>query len=156
MSVIAIVLIIIAGIALLLIEFLIIPGISVFGIGGFICLIGAVISAYIYQGSMAGHITLAGTVIASLATILFTFRRKTWKKMGLAASIESKIISIDSEKIKKGDTGKAITRLAPMGKVMVHDMVCEAKSIAGFVHENTEIEVINIHENQLIVKPKII
>jgi len=41
-----------------------------------------------------------------------------------------------------------------MGKVKVHDMVCEAKSISGFIDENTEIEVIKVSRNQLIVKLK--
>ncbi len=154
MSVLAIVLIIIAGICLLLIEFLIIPGVSVFGISGFICLIGGVLAAYLSIGYKAGHITLVSTVFASLLTILLTFRRKTWKKVGLSANIESKIVSFDHEKIKTGDSGKAITRLAPVGKVMVNDIVCEAKSISGYINENSEIEVVKVLQNQIIVKHK--
>jgi membrane-bound ClpP family serine protease len=154
MSLIATVLIILAGIALLLIELLVIPGISIFGIAGFLCMIGGVLASYIYHGSTTGNITLIFTVVASVLTMLLAFRRKTWKKMGLAASIDSKIIAIEPDTIKAGDTGKAITRLAPMGKVMVLDKICEAKSITGYIHENTEIVVIKISENQLIVKPK--
>jgi len=154
MSVLAIVLIIIAGICLLLIEFLIIPGISVFGIGGFICLIGGVVAAYLSYGYTAGHITLVSVLLASVTTILLTFRQKTWKKVGLSANIESKIVTFDAEKIKAGDYGKAITRLAPIGKVMVNDVVCEARSISGYIHENTEIEVVKVSPNQIIVKHK--
>jgi membrane-bound ClpP family serine protease len=154
MSVVAIVLIILAGIALLLIEFLVIPGVSVFGIGGFLCLIGGVVASYVFQGNIAGHITLAATVVASVLAMVFAFRRKTWRKMGLNASSDSKIITIEPEKIKSGDTGKAITRLAPMGKVKVNDIICEAKSIAGYIHEDTEIEVVKVTQYQLIVKPK--
>ena len=155
MSLIAIVLIILAGISLLLIEFLIIPGVSVFGIGGFLCIIGGVIASYIYHGNTAGHITLAAAIVASVLSMLFAFRRKTWRKMGLDTRIDSKIIAFKPEKIKSGDTGKAITRLAPMGKVIVNEIICEAKSISGYVDENTPIEVIKVSQNQLIVKPKI-
>lgn len=154
MSVVAIVLIILAGIALLLIEFLVIPGVSVFGIGGFVCLVGGVIASYVFHGNTAGHISLAATVAASVIAIVFAFRRKTWRKMGLNASIDSKIISIEPGKIKSGDSGKAITRLAPMGKVKVNDITCEAKSLSGYIPEDTEIEVIKVSQNQLIVKPK--
>lgn len=154
MSVLAIVLIIIAGICLLLIEFLIIPGVSVFGIGGFVCLIGGVVAAYLSYGYTAGHITLVSTLFASVLTILLTFRRKTWKKVGLSTSIDSKIVAFDADKIKTGDYGKAITRLAPMGKVMINDIICEAKSISGFINENTEIEVVKVSQNQIIVKHK--
>ncbi len=154
MSLLAIVLIIIAGICLLLIEFLIIPGVSVFGIGGFVCLIGGVVAAYLNYGYTAGHITLASTLFASVLTILLTFRRKTWKKVGLSTSIESKIVAFDPDQIKTGDYGRAITRLAPMGKVIINDIICEAKSISGFIHENTEIEVVKVSQNQIIVKHK--
>jgi membrane-bound ClpP family serine protease len=154
MSLVAIVLIILGGIALLLVEFLIIPGVSVFGIAGFLCLIGGVIASYVFHGNTAGHITLAASIIASVVAMLIAFRRKTWKKMGLGASIDSKVVAIESEKIKSGDTGKAITRLAPMGKVKVNDIVCEAKSVSGYIHEDTEIEVIKVSQYQLIVKLK--
>jgi membrane-bound ClpP family serine protease len=155
MSFAAIVLIILAGISLLLIEFLIVPGVSVFGIAGFLCLIGGVIASYIYQGNQAGHITLVATIIASILSMIVAFRSKTWKKMGLHTSIDSRIVAIEPGKINSGDTGKAVTRLAPMGKVIVNDIMCEAKSISGYIQENTEIEVIKISRNQLIVKPKI-
>jgi membrane-bound ClpP family serine protease len=155
MSIIAIILIIVAGIALLLIEFLIIPGVTVFGIAGFLCLIGGVIASYASHGNSAGHITLAATVAASVLSMLLAFRLKTWRKMGLSASIDSRIVTIEPGNIKSGDTGKTITRLNPMGKVRVNDITCEAKSISGYIHENTEIEVIKISRNQLIVKPKI-
>jgi membrane-bound ClpP family serine protease len=154
MSIIAIVLIIVAGIALLLIEFLVIPGFSVFGIAGFLCLVGGVIASYVSLGNTAGHITLAAAVVASVLSMLFAFRRKTWRKIGLSASIDSRIEAIEPEKIKSGDTGRTITRLNPMGKVRVNDITCEAKSVAGYIHEDTEIEVIKISRNQLIVKPK--
>ncbi|MBN2273963.1 MAG: hypothetical protein JXK95_06495 [Bacteroidales bacterium] len=155
MSLLATILIILAGIALLLIEFLIIPGFTVFGIGGFLCIVGGVIASYVFHGNTAGHITLVAAIAGSVAAMLFAFRRKTWNKMGLETSINSKIIAIEPEKIKSGDTGKSITRLAPMGKVKVHDGVYEAKSISGYIQEGTEIEVIKISQNQLIVKPKI-
>ncbi|MBN1416705.1 MAG: hypothetical protein JW973_16510 [Bacteroidales bacterium] len=154
MSLIAIILVIVAGIILLLIEFLVIPGLSVFGIAGFLCLIGGVIASYVFHGSTAGHIALASTIVASVLSLIFTFRRKTWKKIGLNSSINSKIIAIEPDAIKNGDLGKAITRLAPMGKVMVNGIICEAKSISGYIQEDTEIEVIKISQNQVIVKPK--
>ena len=155
MSIVAIILIIIAGIALLLIEFLVIPGISVFGIAGFLCLIGGVITAYVTVGNTAGHITLAATVAASVLSILLAFRHKTWRKMGLSASIDSRMVTIEPGNIHSGDTGRTITRLNPMGKVRVNELTCEAKSMSGYIDEDTEIEVIKISRNQLIVKPKI-
>ena len=154
MSLLAIIIIIFLGIFLLLVEFLIIPGFTVFGVGGFLFIILGIGSSYYYHGVLAGNITLLSTVIASLVTIYFIFKKKTWKRIGLQANISSKNEPFESDKIHPGDKGKTITRLAPIGKAMVNDIICEAKSIGGFVDENTEIEVIKISNTQIIVKPK--
>ena len=118
MSYLAIIIIILLGIFLLLVEFLIIPGFTVFGIGGFVFIILGIGSSYYFHGIQAGNITLLGTVIASFITIYFVFKQKTWKKMGLKANINSKNEPFETRRIHPGDLGKTITRLAPMGKAM--------------------------------------
>ena len=45
--------------------------------------------------------------------------------------------------------------MAPMGKVLVNNQSIEATSTGGFIDENTEIEVVKVLQNKLIVKPKI-
>jgi membrane-bound ClpP family serine protease len=154
MSLLAIIIIIILGIFLLLVEFLIIPGFTVFGIGGFLFIFLGIGSSYYYLGIQTGNITLLSTVVISLVTIYFVFKKKTWKKMGLKENIESRNEPFETGKIHPGDSGKTITRLAPMGKAQVNETICEAKSTGGFIDENTEIEVIKVLTTQIIVNPK--
>lgn len=154
MSLGAIVLLIVLGVILILIEFLVIPGISVAGIGGFLCLIGGVIAAYYFRGPETGNYVLLGSFILSVVTIVFAFRTKTWKKMGLNSEIDSKITPFEINKINIGDTGKAITRLNPIGKAIVNDIVCEAKSVSGIIDQNTDIVVTKVLNTQIIVKLK--
>ena len=150
----AIVLLIILGIVLLLVEFLLIPGVTIAGIGGFLCLISGIVSAYYFKGSTIGNLFLAGTILVSVGTIAFAFKAKTWQKLGLNSEIDGKVVKFDNEKIKVGDTGKTVTRLAPIGKAMINDIICEAKSTGSFIDENKEIEVIKVFKNQIIVKLK--
>jgi membrane-bound ClpP family serine protease len=154
MSILAIIIIILLGIFLLLIEFLIIPGFTVFGVGGFLFMLLGIGSSYYYHGVQAGNLTLLGAVIASLVVIYFVFKQKTWKNMGLETNINSKNVPFDSEKIHPGDTGLTITRLAPVGKAVVNEITCEARSISGFIDENTAIEVVKVLNTQIIVKSK--
>lgn len=154
MSILAIIIIILLGIFLLLVEFLIIPGFTVFGIGGFLFMFLGVGSAYFYHGPIAGTITLMGTVIVSLGVMYYLFKQKTWTKIGLKTNIDSKVEPFDQAGIHAGDTGKTITRLAPMGKAQVNNIICEAKSTGEFINENTDIEVIKVLTTQIIVKPK--
>ncbi len=153
MSYLAIIIIIFLGILLLVIEFLIIPGFTVFGIGGFAFIIIGIGSAYYFHGIIAGNITLLGAVMASFITIYYIFKQKTWKKMGLKTNINSKNEPFETSRIHPGDHGKTITRLAPMGKAMVNDVICEAKSTGNFVDENTDIVVLQVLSTQIIVKP---
>ena len=74
--------------------------------------------------------------------------------MGLQASISSKNEPYEMDKIHTGDSGKTITRLAPMGKAIINDVTCEAKSTGGFIDENTDVEVVQVLNTQIIVKPK--
>jgi membrane-bound ClpP family serine protease len=154
MSLLAIIIIILLGIFLLLVEFLIIPGFTVFGVGGFVFILLGIGASYYYHGVLSGNLTLLGTVVASLVTIYFVFKQKTWKKIGLQANINSRNEPFEPEKIHPGDWGKTITRLAPVGKVMVNDIICEAKSISGFIDENSDIEVVKVLNTQIIVKLK--
>ena len=60
----------------------------------------------------------------------------------LNSKIEGNVTTIVyEEKIKAGDVGKSLTRLNPIGKVMVNDIVLEGKSSVGFIDENSEIVV---------------
>jgi membrane-bound ClpP family serine protease len=72
----------------------------------------------------------------------------------LTTKIDSKMNEMpDENRIKPGDRGIAITRLAPMGTVRVNDLVFEVKSISGYVNPNTEIEIVKVSPSQILVKP---
>ena len=138
---------------MLLIEFAVIPGVTVAGIGGFILLGLSVYIAFSAYGSGAGFLTLTFVLIASPLLIYYFFRSKAGKKMVLDSLIDGKVESVDPEKIHAGDTGKTIGRLAPSGKVKVNGEIVEAHSAGGFIDHNTEIKVLKIHMNKIIVEP---
>lgn len=148
-----IILLVIFGILLILLEFLVVPGVTIAGIGGFALMIAGVYLAYDYYGTPIGHYYFAGLIVLSIVMIYFALSSSTWKRISLKASITSKTNVHDDEIYKVGDTGKTISRLAPMGKVEVNGHFIEGKSTGSFIDENTEIEVVKILRNKLIVKP---
>ncbi len=153
MTILAIVLLILLGLLLLLIEFAVIPGITIAGIGGALLLIGSVYIAFTGIGKIAGFITLAVVLIASPIMIYYFFTSRTGKKMILESEIDGKIENFDPANLKVGDTGKTIGRLAPMGKIKVNGEVVEAQSTGAFIDHQTEIRIIKIKSNQIIVEP---
>jgi membrane-bound ClpP family serine protease len=153
MTAFAIILLIFLGLLLLLIEFAVIPGVTIAGIGGFILLGISVYIAFVSYGTGIGFLTLTFVLVASPLMIYYFFKSKTGGKMILESFIDGKVDSMDLEKIHVGDTGKTIGRLAPSGKVKVNGEVIEAQSTGGFVDHNTEIKVLKILTNKIIVEP---
>ncbi len=150
----AIIALIILGIVLILLEFFVVPGITIAGIGGLLMLIGGIFMAYSKYGTPGGHYVLAGTVFSLILVLYVAFKSKTWKKIALNTEIDSQVKEDLSLKINVGDKGKSISRLAPRGTVSLNGLFVEAESINGLVDENREIEVVKIKGNKIIVKLK--
>jgi len=153
MSIFAIVLLILLGLVLLMIEFAVIPGVTIAGIGGFLLLGASVYIAFVDYGTGAGFLTLLVVLIAAPLMIYYFFKSRSGKKMILNSKIEGKVDTINKEKIKIGDIGKTIGRLAPTGKVKVSGEIVEAQSTGSFIDQNTEIKVSKILSNKIIVEP---
>ena len=154
MTLFAIILLIILGIFLLVIELLVVPGSIVAATGG-VCLLGCgIYLSYHSYGSLWGNVTLISTIALIILALVYTLKSKTWKNLMLHTSIDSKVETFDEEQIKEGDSGMTISRLAPMGKVMINDAYVEAKSINEFIDQGKEIVVTQILNSQIIVKLK--
>ncbi len=136
---------------LFVVEFLLVPGVTVAGIAGFILIIGAIYFGYNSLGTSEGHYILAGTVLISFVTIYFSLRSRTWKKLMLDSRIEGKVSSYAEDKVNVGDKGKTITRLNPMGKVLINGEFLEAKSTGPYIEQNKKIRVVNIKDFRVIV-----
>ncbi|MDR2911005.1 MAG: NfeD family protein [Bacteroidales bacterium] len=152
MTIFVITCLILLGLLLLLIEFALIPGVTIAGIGGFAMLIASVYVSFVEYGTAAGFVTLIAILIAAPTMMFYFFKSKSSKKMILESQIDGKIENIDTEKIHVGDIGKSISRLAPSGKVKVNDEIVEAQSTGPFIDQNLNVRVIKIQSNKIIVE----
>jgi membrane-bound ClpP family serine protease len=148
----AVILLIVLGILLFVIEFLLVPGVTVAGIGGLILTVFGVYKAFSDCGPEVGVWVLIGTILLSVFVIAMSLRARTWSKLMLKTNVDGTVDhNLTEEEIKVGDKGLAVTRLAPMGKIMVNDMVREAKSLEGYIDEHTEIEIVSIEGTRISV-----
>lgn len=153
MSLLAIILLIILGLILLLLEFVVIPGVTIAGVGGFLLLAGSVYIAFAEMGKVAGFITLAIVLILSPLMVYYFFKSRAGKVMILDSKIDGVIENFNPDKLKVGDIGKTIGRLAPMGKIKVNGEVFEAQSNGSFIDHQMDIRIIKINLNKVIVEP---
>jgi len=100
MNIFLVVLLVLAGVALLLAELFLLPGFGIAGVSGFGCLIGAVVVAYLMIGRLAGYITLGACIILSALAIWGFVRSHAIDKMALDTKIDGKVKLADN-KLKK-------------------------------------------------------
>ncbi|RLD42044.1 MAG: hypothetical protein DRI89_08225, partial [Bacteroidetes bacterium] len=132
-----IIILILVGLALLVLEILVVPGTGVAGIIGFAVMATGIWMAYTRQGAQAGHITLLVTLGINIIGLVLALRSKTWKKAMLKTEITSKVNTIDSAGLKVGDRGTTIGRCAPMGKANFNDKFFEVSAMEEFVDPET-------------------
>ena len=96
MDIILVVLLVLAGVALLLMELFLLPGFGIAGVGGFGFLAGAVMYAYYFLGLVAGMITLGVCVLVCLLAIWGFMRSKALDKMALDTKIDSQVTLADN------------------------------------------------------------
>ncbi|WP_462317602.1 NfeD family protein [Marinilabilia sp.] len=147
-----IILLIVTGLLLLILEFFVVPGITIAGIGGLGMIAGGIFMAYGIDTS-TGHLTLATTLFATLIILYYALRSKTWKKLMLNSSVTSHVDTVEENTIKAGDHGKTITRLNPIGKARINNQDVEAHCPGRFLDPKTEIEVTEVYKTYVIVKP---
>lgn len=149
-----IIILIVLGILLFVIEFLLVPGVTVAGIGGLVLTVFGVYKAFNDFGSAVGAWVLIGTILLSVFVIAMSLRARTWNRLMLKTDIKGTVDKeLTEDQVKKGDLGTALTRLAPMGKILVNDLVREAKSTEGYVDEHSKIEIVSIKGTRISVKP---
>jgi membrane-bound ClpP family serine protease len=148
-----IVLLVLVGALMLVVELVLLPGITIAAIGALASYGGAAWLAWDRFGVKGLMIVIAGVIILSILATWFSLRAKTWQRFALGDKIESKSQDSPERKVKVGERGVALGRLAPMGTVVIDGRNYEAKTTGGFVDQQTEVEVIGFENFNVIVKP---
>jgi membrane-bound ClpP family serine protease len=148
-----VIILVVLGILLFVIEFLLVPGVTVAGIGGLVLTVLGVYKAFNDFGSTVGIWVLIGTIMLSVFVIAMSLRARTWNRLMLKTNVKGTVdLDITEDQIKTGDRGAALTRLAPMGKIEVNGIVREAKSLEGYIDEHSKIEVVSVEGTRISVK----
>lgn len=143
---------IVIGMVLILTEIMLIPGVGVAGILGFLSVGGACYLAFCEYGTLTGIIVLASNAVVLILLLIYVLRAKTWKKFTLTTNIDSKAVSTE-ETIAVGDVVRTVTRLSPMGAVRFNNKVVEVKALEGMIDSGVDVEVVLIEDNKIYVSP---
>jgi membrane-bound ClpP family serine protease len=85
--------------------------------------------------------------------LYFLFKGNAIKPMMLNSGIDGRVITVEGEKIKVGDEGVTIGRLAPSGNAKFNGITVESRSRGIFIDPKTKVKIIKIEGNTVIVEP---
>jgi len=153
MNILIILLLIFLAFVLLLIEFTVLPGSTIAGIGSILLFAYSIYMAFTSYGALTGFLALGFVIIVAPILIVKLFKGKTGKKMVLSTVLTGIANQIDHEKVKVGDIGLTIGRLAPMGKIKVNGEVVEVRSTGTYVDPGERVRIIQIEKSQITVEP---
>ena len=152
----------IGGIILLGVEAFIIPGFGVVGIFGIILMIYSMFTMLLpvaptpsdINSAMWGlSIALVGGMFGLFLMIKRMLKSKAWKRISLQESEtqeEGYSGSLGLENFV-GKTGIAITSLRPSGTALIQGQRLDVVTVGGFVEKDTEIKIIRIDGNRIVV-----
>jgi len=151
MDILIVIVLCIIGIILILVEIFLIPGFGITGLGGALFSIGGIVYAFRSLGVTAGIITLLLMAVIIGVAFIYLIKSKALDNIALKTDLKSTVAGNKLPDISEGDTGISISRLNPIGKVRVNNIIIEAKTMSEFIDENTTIKVLKVLPSQLIV-----
>ncbi|PIB37589.1 hypothetical protein BFP72_15730 [Reichenbachiella sp. 5M10] len=145
-------LLILAGIGLIIIEIVFVPGTTIVGIAGFLVGGYGIYHSYELFGTMTGHWVLAASVTVGVCAIVYSFKSNTWSRFALKGSIQSKVNENLGSTLVLGQEGVTRSSLKPIGKADFGDVVVEVRSSGQFVEENKAIKIAKMDGNKIYVE----
>ena len=140
------------GLFFLVAELVFLPGAALGVILSLASYAAAIYFAFVRIGMVGGFITLGIILLLSLIATIISLRAKTWQRFALKNKVEGQSMQTPAEEVKIGDCGVTISRLSPMGKVLIGGKEYEAKSAEAYIDQRTEVTVIGFENFTIIVK----
>ena len=140
------------GLFFLVAELVFLPGAALGVILSLASYAAATYFAFVRIGMVGGFITLGIILLLSLIATIISLRPKTWQRFALKNKVEGQSMQTPAEEVRIGDCGVTISRLSPMGKVLIGGKEYEAKSAEAYIDQRSEVTVIGFENFTIIVK----
>lgn len=133
-------------------EVLFVPGTTVVGIFGLIVSLVGIVYAFLSFDPGTAWLISGIAALLNLAAIVYSFRSGVWNKFSLKETNVGGAFDDRTIGLQVGMPGKATSDIKPIGKAMIGEKIYEVKSESGFIPVGSEITVIKILNNKIIVK----
>ncbi len=149
----AILLLILAiGIGLIVIEIIFVPGTTIVGVLGLICIIAGILYGFSTFGTPMGWGITVVTVIISTAIIIISLKSGVWKKFALSDIMDSKVNEHLPIAINPGEEGVALSALRPIGNAEFGNDKMEVTTLGELVDSGSKVKVTHIEGRVIYVE----
>ncbi len=142
------------GLVMVILEIFFLPGITIAGVSAVLFFVGAIFYAFTQLGEFAGYLTIAVSVLVTIGGIILFIRSRSLDRIALKTSIDSVAPTLISDQIKVGDEGITLSRLNPMGSVLINNISVEARTREDFIDEDVPVVVEKVDRTTIIVQKK--
>jgi len=147
-----VILLILLGLLFLIAEVILLPGFSICGILSLVCYGNAIYKAWRDYGTTAGIIVSTVVVVLSAVAVVVSLRSRTWRRLTLNEKISSSASGDPQDRLSVGQTGTTLSRLSPMGKVLIDGCVYEAKLLNGYADAKKPVRVAAFENGAIVVE----
>lgn len=144
---------IVFGLLLIVGEIVFVPGTTIVGVLGLVCLVLGIYKAFEYFDAAIAYSMLGGTAILFVGILYYVFTTRAWERFSLKQKVKSKFNKGLTDGLNVGDVGITISALRPIGKAEFDKGIFEVKSLSEYVETNTKVEILKIDNNQITIKP---
>lgn len=167
------------GLVLLGMEFFLIPGFGVFGVSGILMIVGSLVMAsHTFAGMSAGEsfeesMSSLGSLAGAMATVIVVaalvnrflpsipiLNKLILTPPGYVATaadaprLDPHVLEGQTDgPVVPGDIGRTASTLRPSGKAVFSDQFLDVVSDGGYIDHGTDVEVIRVAGNRIIVRP---
>ena len=90
--------------------------------------------------------------ILNVGVIIYGFNSGVWKKFSLKTSIQGGTFDGRTDGFQVGMPGVSLSDLKPFGKGKFGEQIVEIKSEGGFIGVDSDITIVKIENNKILVK----
>jgi membrane-bound ClpP family serine protease len=152
MSVLVLGSLLIIGLILLLAEILFIPGTTIVGAFGLLVSIAGITYTFISYDAPTAWLITGIAAVLNIGVIIYGFNSGVWNKFSLKNAIQGGTFDGRTDGFQVGMPGKTLSDLKPFGKGIFGEQIVEIKSEGGFIGVDSDITIIKIENNKIIVK----
>jgi membrane-bound ClpP family serine protease len=147
---ITVILLLIAGIVLLVVEIIFIPGTTIIGLIGGALMVFGIIIGYSKFGPVAGTIILSGALITGGVVTFISFRSGVWSRFALKSTNTAKVNDDIEIEHLLGAEGVTLSALRPYGKAEIYESTYEVKTLGNYLTAGTKIRVTEVDKDHKI------